>query len=97
MKWLCILLLVYYAQLPTLRTRQDGRHFADSIFKLIFLNETYCILIQISLKFVPLGPIGNKQVLVQILAWRLTGAKPLSGLMTAWPPDAYIHQSAFMS
>ena len=32
---------------------QDGRHFADDIFKRIFVNEKFCILITISLKFVP--------------------------------------------
>ena len=31
---------------------KNGRHFADDIFKCIFLNEKFCILIKISLKFV---------------------------------------------
>ena len=30
-----------------------GRHFADDIFKCIFLNEKVCISLKISLKFVP--------------------------------------------
>ena len=33
---------------------------ADDIFKSIFLNEKYRILIKISLKFVPRSPIDNK-------------------------------------
>ena len=33
---------------------------ADNIFKCIFLNEKDKILIQISLKLVPRGPIDNK-------------------------------------
>ena len=37
----------------TLRPRQDSRHFADDIFKCIFLNENVWIPIKISLKFVP--------------------------------------------
>ena len=37
---------------------------ADDIFNCIFLNEKFCILIQISLKFVPKGPIDNNQALV---------------------------------
>ena len=37
----------------TLRPRQNGRHFADVIFKCIFLNENLLISIKISLKFVP--------------------------------------------
>ena len=43
----------------TLRPRQDGCHFADNIFKCIFLNEN--ISIEISLEFVPKGPINNTQ------------------------------------
>ena len=62
----------------TLRPRQDGRHFPDDIFKLIFFNENCCILFQISLKYVPNGPFNNNTALVQIMAWRLVGAKPLS-------------------
>ena len=62
----------------TLRPRQNGRCFADDTFKLIFLNENVRISIKISMKFVPYGPINNIPALVQIMAWRLTGAKPLS-------------------
>ena len=50
---------------------------ADNIFKRIFLNENDKILIQISLKFVPKGPIDNNPALVQIMAWRQIGDKPL--------------------
>ena len=42
-----------------LRPRQNGRHFADDIFKCIFLNESVLIPIKISMKFVPKGPINN--------------------------------------
>ena len=43
---------------------QDARHFADDNFKCIFVNEKFCILIEISLKFVPKGPIDNNLLLV---------------------------------
>ena len=43
---------------------QDGHHFADDIFKGIFSNENVRISIQISLKFVPNGPIDNKSATV---------------------------------
>ena len=33
---------------------QNGRQFTDDIFKLIFINEKFCILMWISLKFVPI-------------------------------------------
>ena len=36
---------------------QNGRHFADDIFKCIFLNENVWIPIKISMKFVPKGQI----------------------------------------
>ena len=61
----------------TLRSRQNGRHFADDIFKCIFLNENVSISIKISLKFVRKGPMDNIPALVQIMAWRRLGDKPL--------------------
>ena len=67
----------------TLRPRQNGRHFADDTFKPIFLNENIRISINISLKFVPKGPINNIPPLVQIMAWRRPGDKPLSETMLA--------------
>ena len=64
-----------------LRPRQNGCDFAD-IFKCIFLNENARISIKISLKFVPMVPTNNIPSLVQIMACRLSGAKPLSEPMT---------------
>ena len=37
-----------------------------------------CVVIEISLKFIPEGPIDNKSALVQVMAWHLLGAKALS-------------------
>ena len=68
-------------RINTLRPRQNGRHFPDDIFKWIFLNEIIWISIKISLKFVPGGRINNIPALVQIMAWRRPGDKPLSELM----------------
>ena len=62
----------------TLRARQKYRHFADDIFKCIFLNENVWISLQISLKLVPKVRINNIPALVQIMAWRRPGDKPLS-------------------
>ena len=70
----------------TLRLRQNGRHFPDDIFKCIFLNEKVWILINISQKFVPKCSINNIPVLVQIMAWRRPGNKPLSvPMMVSFP------------
>ena len=62
----------------TLRPRQNGRHFTDDIFKCIFFNENVSIAIKISLKFVPKGQINIIPALVQTMAWRPLGDKPLS-------------------
>ena len=64
--------------LNTLRPRQNGRYYPEDIFKCIFLKENIKISIMISLKFVPRGPINNIPALVQIMAWRRPGDKPLS-------------------
>ena len=64
--------------------------FADNIFKHIFLNEICCVCILISLKYVPKGPIINMSALVQMMAWRRTGDKPLSEPMLAKFTKAYI-------
>ena len=62
----------------TLRPGQNGCHFADDIFKFLFLNENVWIPIRISLKFVFKGRIKNIPELVQIMAWHRPGDKPLS-------------------
>ena len=61
-----------------LRPRQNGRHFTDDTLNRMFLKENVRISIKISLKFAPKGPINNIPALVQIMAWRQPGDKPLS-------------------
>ena len=61
----------------TLRSRRNRQHFANDIFKRIFFNDVW-ISINISLKFIPKGPIINIPALVQIMAWRRPGDKSLS-------------------
>ena len=61
----------------TLRPRQNGRHFADEVFKCFFLNENVQISLKISLKFVPKGPINNIPALVHIMPWCRPGDMPL--------------------
>ena len=43
---------------------QNGPHFRDDIFRCIFVNENFYILIESSLKFVSNGPIDNHPILV---------------------------------
>ena len=66
------------ASFNSLRPRLNRRHVADDLFKCNFLNENVWIPIKISLKFVPKGPSNNIPALVQIMAWRRPGDKPLS-------------------
>ena len=54
---------------------------ADNIFRRIFLNEIFKILIKISPKFVANRVINDVPVSVQIMAWCRTGDKPLSETM----------------
>ena len=63
---------------------------ADDIWKCIFLNENDKILIQISLKLVPVGPVDYKPALVQVMVWRRTGGKPLPEPLMAQFTDAYM-------
>ena len=61
--------------------RQNGRHCIDNIFKHIVLNEIVSISIEISLIFVPKGPINNILALVQIMPCLWPSDKPLSAPM----------------
>ena len=81
----------------TLKWRQNGCRFTDDTFKCIFLNENIIISIKISQKFVPMVRINNTPALVQIMAWRRPGDKPLSGPMMVCLTDAYMRHSASIS
>ena len=86
---MCIVLGVhcirkYLIIVNTWRPRQNGRRFAEDTFKRIFINENVRIFIKISLKFVSKGRINNNPALVQIMAWRRSGDKPLSEPMIVY-------------
>ena len=59
------------------------RHFADDIFKCIFLNENIWLSLKISLKFVPKIRINSISAFVQIMAWRRPGYKPSSEILVS--------------
>ena len=50
------------------------------------------IMINISLKYAPVGPIDSKSVLVQVVAWFLTGSGPLPELMLIMFYDVIMHE-----
>ena len=62
---------------------------ADENFKSIFLNENYRIPIRISQTFVPKSAIDNKPM-VQVMAWRQRGDKPLPKLMLSKFTNVYM-------
>ena len=78
----------------TLRSWQNGCHVADDIFKCIQFIENHCVLIQISCKYPSNGLINNTLALVQIMAWRRTGDKPLSEPMMVRFPDTCMRHRA---
>ena len=67
---------------PPFRRRYLQMHFREW--------KVYCILIKFSLKFVPKCLIDNNPALVQIMAWRRIGDKPLSEPMLTWSTEAYM-------
>ena len=64
--------------------------FSRRLFQVHFLNENIWILIKISLKFVPKGPIYNNPALVQVMAWCQTGNKPLPDQILTQFTETYI-------
>ena len=70
---------------------------ANDISKCIFLKETVCILILMLLKFVQWAKVDIKSSLVQVVAWRRAGAKPLpEPMMTPKFTDAYMCHQAYV-
>ena len=51
----------------------NDRHFADGVFRRIFMNGIYCVLIKVSLEGALTIRINNNLVMIQIMMWSLTG------------------------
>ena len=69
--WIMLIMLTHWG-------RDEMNNISQTTFKRIFFNENVLISIKISLKFVPNGPIDNIPALVEIMAWRRSGDKPLT-------------------
>ena len=67
----------------SLRPRQNGHHFADDIFKCIFLNKNLGISLKVSLKFVPTvrSHYMNQWLLVN---WRIYAPLGLNDLISSF-------------
>ena len=70
-------------------------NFAD-ISKCIFMHKKFCISIPISPKIVPRGPMDHELALVQVMAWRRTGDKPLPGPMLTQFNHVYMRHQGEM-
>ena len=73
-------ILCLWFEIQGRRTDNFSGWVLNTVFKCIFMNDKFCILIRIPLKFVPhvpKGPINNIPALVQIMAWRRSGNKSL--------------------
>ena len=67
---------------------QNGCHFADDIFRCIFVNKKFCILIKFSMMFVPRVQLTITQHWLRYVF----DAKPLSvPLLTWFTPDSFSH------
>ena len=75
--------------LTDLPMKKMAANLADDIFNWMFLNRKGRIPIQISLKFVSGSPIDKKPALIQTMAWRRTGDKPLPKPMITQFIDSY--------
>ena len=82
----------------SLRPRQNGRNFADDTFNRIFVNENVRISVEISLKFVPKGPINDIPALIQIMAWRRPGDNSLSEpVMVSLPTHICVNRHIYIT
>ena len=68
---------------------QNGRHLAGSVFKWIFFNEKFCILMQILLKSVPKGPTDNTAALIHKIH---TNFQVENTVLHGWPHVRWNHR-----
>ena len=73
---------VWGRKLNTLRQKQNCRKLSDDIFECIFLNTKLTYFYWHFTKVCSQGPIYNIPTLVQTMAWRKPGDKPLSQPVT---------------
>ena len=81
-------LFCFGLNVSSMHSQYLSRDKMDVISQTTFSNafSSMKIVIKFSLKFVPKGPIYNIPALVQIMAWRHPGAKPLSEPMVVSLP-----------
>ena len=81
----CVFVSTAHLLFDTSRPRQNRRHFPET-FSNAFLNENVWILLNISLKFVPMLRINNIPASFHIMGQRRSGDTPVSKSMMAISP-----------
>ena len=87
---------VYHHRLTLINSSSPGQnrhHFIEGMLKCIFLNKNIWISNKIWLECIPWGLIHSVSALVQMMAWRHPGEKPLSEPMLTQFTDAYRFKS----
>ena len=74
-------LIFPWTKWPPFRRRLFQMYFLE--WKFLYFNSNFT-------KFVPKGAIDNKPALVQVMAWRQTGDKPLPEPVLTQFPNAYM-------
>ena len=72
--------------------REEMNNISQTTFSYVFSSmKMFEFRLKLKLKFVPKGPINNIPALVQIMAWRRSGDKPLSEpMMVSLPTHIWV-------
>ena len=83
----------YWGKVNTLRLQTRWQRFCRRHFQIHFLSckICFCILVEMSLKFVPRGLINDKSKWDQIKAWEQAGNMSLAQPIMIQVSDAYMH------
>ena len=72
-------------------------YFSNGIFRCIFFIECHCVFIEISLKFVPKGPVDNTYLLYLLMTQHHIGNKSLPEPMMIQFTDGYMRHPVSVS
>ena len=67
-----------------LRQKQNGHLISKTFCKVIFSYEMYCILIQISPKYLLKGEVYKNPTLVRLIAWSKQATSQYTYILSAW-------------
>ena len=88
---------VLNGKINTLKPKQNVWHFADDIFKCVFMNEIFVLWFEFHWSWFLQGQIYNKSALVQVMARHRKGDKPLPEAILTQFTDTYMWHYGVMS